>query len=146
MSNRSARRFQQRSRPSAPVPDQPRRVVAALTPQARQDIRDISRWSELQFGKAAAIRYRALLVQAVRDLEADPSRPGVKDRSELASAGAHTYHLSFSRGRAGRPGVKQPRHFLLYRSTAPGFIEIARILHDSCDLARHLPTGYGAET
>lgn len=146
MSNKSARRFQQKSRPSAPVPDQPRHVVAALTPQARQDIRDISRWSELQFGTAAAVRYRALLIQAVRDLEADPSRPGVKDRSDLAIKGVRTYHLSYSRSRAGQPGVKQPRHFLLYRSMAPGFIEIARILHDSCDLARHLPTGYGTET
>jgi len=115
---------------------------AKLTTYARQDIRDISRWSELKFGTEAAIRYRALLMQALRDLEADPARPGSKERPELTATGARTYHLSFSRSRAGRPGVKQPRHFILYRSASPGLIEIARILHDSSDLSRHLPVDY----
>ena len=140
------RRFRRRSPPGVAVPDQPRRIVAALSSNARQDIRNIARWSETQFGQAAAARYRALLLQALRDLEADPLRPGSKERPELAIAGARTYHLSLSRQRAVQPGVKQPRHFILYRATAPGFIEIARILHDSCDLARHLPAGYEAET
>jgi toxin ParE1/3/4 len=124
------------------VPKKPVPVAATLTPAARQDIRDISRWSELKFGKEAATRYRALLSRALRDLEADPARPGSKERPELMVPGARTYHLSFSRSRAERPGVKRPRHFILYRSTRRGFIEIARILHDSSDLNRHLPEGY----
>ena len=130
---------------SARVPKKPARAAATLTPDARQDIRDISRWSELKFGKEAAVRYRALLLQALRDLEADPVRPGSKERPELMIPEARTYHLSFSRGRAGHPGVKKPRHFILYRSPSPGFIEIARILHDSSDLRRHLPEGYRDE-
>lgn len=120
----------------------PSRVALKLSPDARQDIRDISRWSELQFGKDAATRYRALLVQALRDLEADPARIGSIERPELMVSGARTYHLSFSRSRAGQPGVKKPRHFLLYRSTAPGLIEVGRILHDSSDVRLHLPDGY----
>jgi toxin ParE1/3/4 len=56
--------------------------------------------------------------------------------------GARTYHLSFSRSLTGRPGVKKPRHFILYRSASTSFLEIARILHDSSDLNRHLPEGY----
>ena len=124
------------------MPKQPVRVIATLTPAVRQDIRDISRWTELKFGTEAAIRYRALLLQALRDLEADPARHGSRERPDLMVPGARTYHLSFSRGWAGKPGVKQPRHLILYRSAAPGFLEIARILHDSSDLSRHLPEGY----
>jgi len=137
--------FQPRSWPSECVPKKPVRRSATLTPDARQDIRGISRWSELKFGKEAAVRYRALLLQALRDLEADPARPGSKERPELMIPEARTYHLSFSRNRAGRPGVKKPRHFILYRSTSPGLIEIARVLHDSSDLARHVPADLQGE-
>jgi toxin ParE1/3/4 len=38
--------------------------------------------------------------------------------------------------------VTEPRHFLLYRRREDGVIEVARILHDGRDLARHLPEGY----
>lgn len=121
------------------MPKRPARTIATLTPSARQDIRDASRWSELKFCKAAAIRYRALLVQAFRDLEADPVRPGSKARPELMVPEVRTYHLASSRSRTEQSGVKTPRHYILYRSIAPGHIEIARILHDSSDLKRHLP-------
>ena len=117
-----------------------------LTPSARQDIREISRWSELKFGKEAAIRYRALLGQALRDLEADPDRHGSNARPELLVPGARTYHLALSRTRTGGPGVKRPRHYILYRSSTPGIIEIARILHDSRDLAQYLPSDYQADS
>jgi toxin ParE1/3/4 len=55
--------------------------------------------------------------------------------------GARTYHLEFSRNRVTGLGVKEPRHFLLYRCRGD-VIEIARILHDSRDLARHCPEDY----
>ena len=56
--------------------------------------------------------------------------------------GARTYHLQFSRSRVSGLGVKEPRHFLLYCRRSDGVIEVARILHDGRDLARHLPEGY----
>ncbi len=56
--------------------------------------------------------------------------------------GARTYYLEFSRSRVSGPGVKEPRHFLLYRRREDGVIEIARILHDGRDLQRNLPEGY----
>jgi plasmid stabilization system protein ParE len=37
-----------------------------LSPAARDDIRDILRWSEKKFGKNAALGYEALLVQALK--------------------------------------------------------------------------------
>lgn len=55
--------------------------------------------------------------------------------------GARVYHLAFSRSRMSRPGVKEPRHLLLYRHSGD-VVEVARILHDAEDLARHVPEGY----
>ncbi len=56
--------------------------MAVLAPLARRDIRNILRWSEEKFGKAAALRYEDLLIQAIRDIEANPARPGTKARDE----------------------------------------------------------------
>jgi toxin ParE1/3/4 len=107
-----------------------------------QDIRDALRWSEQKFGEDAAARYRALIKQAVRDVGTDPERPGSIQRPELMAEGARTYHISLSRTRATAARVKQPRHLLLYRRREDGAIEVARVLHDGRDLARHLPVGY----
>jgi toxin ParE1/3/4 len=113
-----------------------------LAPAARRDIREALKWSEEKFGSRAAQRYRALLKQALRDIAADPERPGSTERPELSS-GARTYHLRFSRDRARATGaVKNPRHFLLYRRSDGGVIEVARVLHDARDLERHLPENY----
>ena len=113
-----------------------------LAPAARQDVSDILRWSERKFGEATAARYRALIKQAVRDVGDDPERPGSKERPEIMIKGARTYHLQFSRSRVSGPGVKEPRHFLLYRRRADGVIEVARVLDEARDLARHLPEDY----
>jgi toxin ParE1/3/4 len=87
------------------------------------------------------LRYAALMAQALRDIGGDPERPGSKERPEIMIEGARTYHLAFSRNRVSGPGVKEPRHFLIYRRRGD-VIEVARILHDSRDLARHVPEGY----
>ena len=114
----------------------------SLAPAARQDVREVLRWSEQKFGKAAAARYRALIKQAVRDIGADPERPGSKDLPEIMIKGARIYHLEFSRSRVSGSRVKEPRHFLLYRLREDGVIEVARILHDGRDVQRHLPEEY----
>ena len=114
-----------------------------LAPAANRDIREIQRWSGENFGESAALRYAALLKQAHRDIVADPKRYGSKQRSEIMIADARIYHLAFSRDRvAGGKKVAAPRHFLLYRSRKDGVLEVARILHDARDLARHLPRAY----
>jgi toxin ParE1/3/4 len=114
-----------------------------LSPQAEQDVEAILAWSHRQFSDQARLRYEELLVQAIRDVADDPNRPGSLSRPELAR-GALTYHLRHSRDRvssaAGR--VRKPRHFLVYRLAADGALEIGRVLHDSTDLARHLPADY----
>jgi len=109
-----------------------------LAPVARQDIRDTLRWSQEKFGQRAAGRYQALLTQALRDIEADPERAGSRDRPEIQLAGARTYHLALSRDRVAGQRVRTPRHFLLYWRRRDGVIVVARVLHDSMDLSRHV--------
>jgi toxin ParE1/3/4 len=116
------------------------RLSAVLAPDARQDIRRLLHFSEEKLGKAAALRYETLLIQAARDIAADPVRPGAKQRPDLPE-GILTYHLAFSRDRATGNKVKEPRHFLAYRVIGSR-LEIVRMLHDSSDLSRHLPASY----
>lgn len=114
-----------------------------LAKAANADIVSILEWSHENFGEQARLRYEALLTQAIIDIAESPDRPGCVPREELA-AEARTYHLWHSRNRVGkRPGVvSKPRHFLLFRISAQGDIEIGRVLHDSMDLASNLPSGY----
>ena len=64
---------------------------------AQHDVRAILSWSRREFGEAAAARYKALVKQALRDLAADPERPGSTERPEILIEGARTYHLWYSR-------------------------------------------------
>lgn len=86
---------------------------SVFLPAIRQDIQDIVLWSEEQFGVAAADRYGALIRQALRDVQAEPLRPGAKARPDLAPD-AYVYHLKFSRDRVIGESVKAPRHFVVY--------------------------------
>lgn len=108
-----------------------------LASSADLDFLDITDWSIEHFGTAAADRYEALIGQAMTDLGDDPSRPGAKHRPELPQE-IFVYHLTNSRERVAGDPVKTPRHFIVYR-IATGRVEVLRILHDSRDLARHLP-------
>ncbi|MBI4903932.1 MAG: type II toxin-antitoxin system RelE/ParE family toxin [Acidobacteria bacterium] len=113
-----------------------------LTGPARQDISEVMEWTVLKFGAKAALRYDALIKQALKDIGAEPDRVGSKARPDAMIEGARIYHLEFSRDRVSGPCVKNPRHFLLYRTREDGVIEVARVLHDMRDLARHLPDDY----
>lgn len=113
--------------------------IAAL---AFHDIGDIWIWTVGRFGHTAALRYEMLIDQAIADLADDPARPAAKKRPNLLP-GVWFYHLAFSRAHvSGDQAVKSPRHFVMFRHLQPGVIEILRILHDSRDLARHLPEGF----
>jgi toxin ParE1/3/4 len=118
----------------------PRFVVA---PGAASDIENILSYTFSVHGEAAALRYEALLVRAIVDVAAEPSRPGVHARDEIAPS-VLTYHLANSRENVdevvGR--VRRPRHFLLFRLRDDSAVEIGRILHDSMDIALHLPDAY----
>jgi toxin ParE1/3/4 len=123
------------------VAKRPKRVPIILADPAKRDLAEVMEWSVREFGERAALRYDALIRQALKDIAADPERAGSKERPELMIKGARTYHLQFSRTRVRGARVRKPRHFLLYR-WAGGAVELARILHDSRDLQRHLPDEY----
>jgi toxin ParE1/3/4 len=114
-----------------------------LSRAAERDIASILTWTHDHFGESARRRYEELIVQAIIDVADDPERPGSAARNEV-SRGARTYHLGHSRNRVAisRGRVRRPRHFLLYRATDKNRIEIGRVLHDSMDLAVHLPPEY----
>ena len=77
-----------------------RRLRIVLAPAAQQDIRELLNWSEKRFGKRARVRYAALLKQGLRDIAADPDRPGSQDRPDLAdrkSTRLNSSHIQKSR-------------------------------------------------
>ncbi len=128
------------------MPEESGRLKAVLSPEARRDIREALRWSETKFGPDARLRYESLIVQALRDIESDPLRPGSSARRDLTIEGVRTYHIGLSRDRARTPTgvVHKPRHFILYRRREEDgkVIDIGRVLRDDRDLVRHLPVGF----
>lgn len=112
-----------------------RRLI--VTAPARFDLVDIRRYTRARHGMRAGDAYDGLLRQALRDLRDDPSRPGSRERPEIG-AGIRSYHVARSRERAGSR-IKAPRHFLLYFLPDDDTVVVSRVLHDSRDLARHIP-------
>ena len=74
--------------------------------------------------------YRRTLIAALTSLHEGPILPDSKARDEI-QPGLRSLHVA-RRGRRGR-------HFVLYRSDEIGTVDVLRILHDTMDLARHLP-------
>mgnify|MGYP001103307494 CR=1 FL=1 len=112
-----------------------------LSAAAQADIVDILARTQERFGVAARHRYEALIVEAIRDIAENPSRPGAPERPELGM-GTRTWHLRLSRERARTDTgtVQRPRHLIVFRTDASGIVEIGRILHDAMELERHRPT------
>ena len=108
-----------------------------LAAPADRDFLEIMDWSLEHFGADAADRYESLIAQALADVGEDPFRPGAVKRSELPE-GVYTYHLASSRERVTGDRVHTPRHFVMYRLVGLR-VEVLRLLHDSRDLARHVP-------
>ncbi|MCY1397356.1 Plasmid stabilization system protein [compost metagenome] len=109
-----------------------------LSAAAQTDLIDILAWTHEHFGDAARQRYEALIVAALRDVSAQPERPGSIERPELGD-GVRSWHLHLSRERARTDTgiVRRPRHFLIYRAESDLTV-VARVLHDAMELARHL--------
>jgi toxin ParE1/3/4 len=105
-----------------------------LGSDAEADLAAILQWTADAFGPAQTHAYRDVLVAAVRALEHGPDPIGSRQRDEIG-AGLRTLHVA----RHGRRG----RHLLLYRVAHGSTIEVIRILHDSMELWRHVPSGPG---
>jgi toxin ParE1/3/4 len=98
---------------------------------AELDFANILKWTTENFGTRQAKVYRDTVVQAIGDLADGPDVAGSRAREEIMP-GLRTLHVA----RHGRRG----RHFLMYRVATRRTIEIIRILHDSMDLERHVPS------
>lgn len=101
-----------------------------LTSQAELDLINIVRWTVVNFGARQAELYAETLMQAMETLNGGPEILGAKVRDEIEQ-GIRTLHVN----RQGRKG----RHFVVFKVADGQIIEVLRLLHDSMDLARHVP-------
>ena len=111
----------------------PTRWVVRTGAAANGDFKSIVRWTAAKFGPAQARAYSQNIDAALQDLRAGPDIIGSKTLGDVAP-GVYTLHVA----RTGRAG----RHFVVFRaysSQGENVIDVLRLLHDSMDLARHLP-------
>jgi toxin ParE1/3/4 len=109
------------------------RWTVRLTAAAEADMRDIFAWTAENFGIEQARRYRLTILAALRDVSDGPDAIGARERPDIRP-NLRSLHIA-RRGRRGR-------HVILFTASDDNpQIRIIRILHDSMDLARHLPTG-----
>jgi toxin ParE1/3/4 len=104
-----------------------------LSEPARNDIREIFRWTAERFGDAQANAYGELIFAALDRLRQGPRTLGARARPDIAQ-GFYTLHVSRNRRRG--------RHIVLFRlaqEQGQPLIVVGRILHDSMDIVRHLP-------
>jgi toxin ParE1/3/4 len=113
-----------------------------IAPKARGDIAGILAWTEENFGPRMSRCYGNLIAIAIEQVAVNPELAGSCHRPEIAE-NCRTYHLFFSRKSANRADrIRRPRHFLIYRATESGMVEIGRVLHDSMALKAYLPEEY----
>lgn len=110
-----------------------------LSPLALRDIEDILVWTVEHFGEHARQRYELLLNEAIEQVADQMDLPGSHQLPAIGK-NVYSYHLRHSRNRIRDKSqrVKEPRHFLIYRVNREGKVDIARVLHDSMDLPRHI--------
>ena len=103
-----------------------------LADQAELDFLDMTIWTAENFGGRQADDYAETITLAIEALHDGPEILGAKEREDIGP-GIRTIHVA----RHGRKG----RHFVVFKSAPQKTIEVLRLLHDSMDLTRHLPTG-----
>ena len=101
-----------------------------LAGQAEQDLLDITLWTAENFGPRQAGPYAETIALAIEALHDGPEILGAKVRDEIG-IGMLTLHVA----RQGRKG----RHFVAFSVSEGHIINVLRLLHDSMDLAKHLP-------
>ena len=101
-----------------------------LAEKAEQDLLDALVWTTDQFGALQADDYLETLTLALEALTDGPNIVGSKVRDDIG-LGIRTLHVA----RLGRKG----RHLVVFRFADGQVIDVIRLLHDSMDLAKHLP-------
>jgi toxin ParE1/3/4 len=90
-----------------------------ITPKALDDLREISRYTDKQWGRQQRFKYIKQLKNRFSYLAKRPQSG--KKRDEIIGS-PYSYH--------------EGRHVIFYQSATEG-IEIIRVLHDSMDFPRH---------
>ena len=101
-----------------------------LAEKAEHDLLDALVWTTDQFGALQADDYLETLTLALEALTDGPNIVGSKVRDDIG-LGIRTLHVA----RLGRKG----RHLVVFRFADGQVIDVIRLLHDSMDLAQHLP-------
>lgn len=101
-----------------------------LAGQAEQDLLDITLWTTENFGTRQTEQYAETIALAIEALHDGPEILGARVRDEIGP-GVRTLHVA----RQGRKG----RHFVAFSVSEGHIINVLRLLHDSMDLAKHLP-------
>ena len=91
-----------------------------LTPHALKDLRDIARYTEIQWGRRQRTQYLIELDQRFQWLSVNPDLAMNRDEVKLG-------YLSYPQG----------KHIIFFRKTR-NQIEILSILHRNMDVKRHL--------
>jgi toxin ParE1/3/4 len=84
------------------------------------------------------LRCESLIVTAMRDVAAQPNRPGSIARAKLGAA-VRSWHLRLSRHHAATSAglVHRPRHFIVDR-IEPDLLVVGRTLRDAMELVQNL--------
>ncbi len=101
-----------------------------LAAQAELDFSEIITWTIENFGEHQAETYAETLTLAIEALHDGLEQLGAKVRDDIGP-GIRTLHVT----RQGRSG----RHFVVFSEAQNQYIDVLRLLHDSMDLARHVP-------
>lgn len=108
-----------------------------LARPAQIDLANILATSAERWGAEGWKRYAAVLVEAMRQVAAEPEGPLTRKRPDLRS-GIRSFHVRHTRRSAEGATVRKPVHVLYYRVAEEAVIEIVRVLHERMDPSRHL--------
>ena len=113
----------------------PRRLwPVRLAAAAEVDYHAILAWTAEQFGLAQMHVYRETLTAVLDALDAGPTALGAKPAVDLPN-GFFMLHVARRR--------RKGRHIIVFRvrrGSDGQHVEVLRILHDTMDIARHLPS------
>lgn len=113
-----------------------------LSDPAKADIASILRTSAARHGGEARLRYRGLLVAALRRIAADPQGRATRDRNDLLPE-LRSLHVRHCREESREAPVGDPAHVVFYRAAAPGLVEILRVLHERMEPGQHMSADLG---
>lgn len=113
--------------------------MSVLPPPPSKTFRKYCAGRTAHYGRGQAKTYATTLSNALRDLAQGPDTPGCRKRDDIGPD-IRTLHVA----RKGRKG----RHFIVFQvstTRTSRSIDVLRLLHDSMDLARHLPDTHDAD-